>query len=399
MRPAVIYATHRPPLPLDGGSRIRVNRLITGLARHADVTLVTYADGPTFDDTSTSRDEVAASLPGVRIEFIHYAQPHPAGLRRHMFARSSASYGHHATAGLTAAIQRLCDERPSVLHLDDPGVGIAGEHVRATVKAFSPHNIEHRILYEISRDRPLLQRLPLEAEWRKIRAEEKRLYRACDLSLAVSEIDAASMRAMGAEHVVVVPNGADAGSPTPWQPPANGEPLRLLFVGTGNYWPYEIGIAWFVREAMPRLRADGPVVLDVVGAPPTNPVHGEGVTYHGRVPEVESFYEKTHALVIPVFQGSGTRLKVVEAAMLDRPIISTELGAEGLGVKAGQHYIGAEAVEQWVAATRVIREQPERVRAMTAAAAAKLEDLVWPRIGDALAELYASELAQRTGTR
>lgn len=386
-RPAVIFVTHRPPLPLDTGARIRAHRLALGLARTCDVTLVTYEDGPTFDETRTTRAEMETALPGVALELVPYQGSQPGGLRRHMLHRSSASYGHHHGSGMSEALTRLTQQRPSVLHLDDPGAGVAGEHVPAAVRVFAPHNVEYRIIKEIAEDRPPLQRLPLIAEWRKIRAEERRLYRASDICIAVSEIDAAEMRAHGARRVEIVPNGADAGETAAWAPPAPGEPMRLLFVGTGNYWPYALGLSWFVKEVMPRLEH---VRFDVVGAPPDDPVAGPGVTYHGRVPEVQSFYDNAHALVIPVFQGSGTRLKVVEAGVLGRPVVSTALGAEGLPVVAGEHFLRAEDPEQFVRAIERVRTDAQSTNAMIAKARGALEDFLWPRIADRLAELYST---------
>lgn len=391
-RPAVIFVTHRPPLPLDTGARIRAHRLATGLARRCDVTLVTYADGPTFDETTTTREELAQAMPGVQLHLVPYAGHPPAGLRRNLLGRDSASYGHHARSGLADALAELTARGPAVLHLDDPGAGIAGEHVRATVKAFAPHNVEHRIIKEIAEDRPALQRLPLIAEWRRIRREERRLYRACDLCVAVSEIDAAEMGAHGARRVEVVPNGADAAEASPWRPPAEHEPVRLLFVGTGSYWPYALGLSWFVREVMPRLRAAGPVHFDVVGAPPERPVTAPDVTYHGRVPEVQSFYDRAHALVIPVFQGSGTRLKVVEAGVLGRPVISTALGAEGLPVAPGRHYLRAEDPAGFADRVLALRRDADVVRGMIAEAQRALEPFLWPRIADGLAAVYEAAL-------
>lgn len=398
-RPRVIVATHRPPLPLDNGSRIRSHRLLTGLAERCRVTLVTFDGGPTYDDTSTSRAELEASLPGVEIELVQYAGNGPRGGRRQVLHRSSDSFGHYASAGMTDALARLAAREPSVLHLEDPGSGLSALPVRAAVRSFAPHNIEHRILRDVAAGLGPVRRLALEVEWRKVRLEERRIHRAVDLSIAVSEIDAAEMRAQGARRVEVVPNGADPAEPAPWSAPAAHEPLRLLFVGTGNYWPYELGIAWFVRDVLPRLRADGPVQLDVVGAPPGDPVQAPDVVYHGRVPEVQSFYVRAHALVIPVFQGSGTRLKVVEAAQLGRPVISTAVGAEGLPVEPDRHYLRAEDSEGFAAAARALRTQPERVREISLAARSALEAFVWPSISVRLAELLGEALDQRTSTR
>src|SRR5437763_1405406 len=186
-RPAVIIATHRPPLPLDNGSRIRTHRLATGLSESCDVTLVTYEAGPTYDDTSTTRAELEAALGDVRLELVPYGRPPPAGPRRHALHRSSATFGHFGSAGMQAVLTRLAAGGPAVLQLEDAGSGLAGLRVPAAVKAFAPHNVEYRIVREVARERPSAHRIPLELEWRKIRAEERRLYRACGVFLAVSD--------------------------------------------------------------------------------------------------------------------------------------------------------------------------------------------------------------------
>jgi glycosyltransferase involved in cell wall biosynthesis len=311
--------------------------------------------------------------------------------------RRSTSFGAYATPGLRGVLAGLLEQAPgAVLHLDDPGVGLAGAGLPAGLTAFAPHNVEARIVRELAGRWPPAHRPFWELEWRKIQAEERRLWRTCDLSLAVSEIDAATMRDGGARHVVLCPNGADPVEPPELRPPARGEALRLLFVGTAEFWPYELGIAWFVREALPLIRSQGETTFDVVGAPPLEPVAGEGVTYVGRVPEVRPFYAAAHALVIPIFQGSGTRLKAVEAAAMGRPIISTRLGVEGLPLREGEHYMAAETPEEVAAAAahlrRAFAEAPEEVARMTAAARLAVEDYFWPRIASRLADVYEAEL-------
>jgi glycosyltransferase involved in cell wall biosynthesis len=235
---------------------------------------------------------------------------------------------------MRAALTALISDRPgAILHLDDVGVGLAGRGLGPGRTVFAPHNVEHRIVREVAATRPLSHRSFLEVEWRKIAAEERLLWRGSDLCVAVSELDAAAMRAGGARRVEVCPNGTDPHPPLPPAAAARGVALRLLFVGSGAFWPYERGLQWFAQEVMPRLQAGGGATLDVVGERPPSPHRGPGIRYHGRVPDVRPFYERAHALVVPVFEGSGTRLKIIEAATLGRPVISTALGAEGLPVR------------------------------------------------------------------
>jgi polysaccharide biosynthesis protein PslH len=398
----LVFVTRRPPFPADTGARIRALRLAQGLSERFELTLVTFGDGPAYDSASASREDLERALPGARIELLPYGRRPPGGTRRNVLRRGSDTFGHYATPTLRAALGRLLAERPgAVLHLDDPGVALAGLGHPAPLTAFAPHNVEHRILRGLARRMPAAHRPFMELEWRKVAAEERRIWRAADLCVAVSEIDAATMRAGRAGAVVVCPNGSDAHDPLPPVPLRPGDPLRLLFVGSMRFWPYGYGISWFVREALPAIRAAaGPAVLDVVGEHDDDVVAAAEVTYHGRVESVLRHYADTHALVLPVFEGSGTRLKVVEAALLGRPIVSTALGVEGLPLPAGEAYLRAESGPEFADAARRLRAELESgdpaLEARCDAARAAVADLTWPRIAGELADRYE---AQTTSTR
>lgn len=193
--------------------------------------------------------------------------------------------------------------------------------------------------------------------------------------------------------VEVCPNGTDRVVQLPPRRRDPGEPFRMLFVGSASYRPYEVGLAWFVREVYPQLAAADDVRLDVVGHPPRRPVHAPGVSYLGRVDSVLPHYERAHVVIVPVFEGSGTRLKILEAMAYGRPVVSTALGAEGLPITPGDHYIAAEdargfAAELLALALRVRGD--ERVDALLARARLAVEPLFWDAIVPTLVRSYRS---------
>jgi glycosyltransferase involved in cell wall biosynthesis len=383
----LVFATHWPPWPLDNGARIRTARLAQGLSQSFDLTLVTFADGPVPNDARASRAELEALLPAARIELVADQPPEAHGASREIGRHESATWGAYATPGFRAALTGLLRERPgALLHLDSPGAGLAGLGLAPDRTIYAAHNIEHRIWRDVVPKRPPGQRPFLEVEWRKIELEETRCWRGADLCLAVSEVDADTMRAGGAQRVAVCPNGTDPHDPLPPASPAEDRPVRLLFVGVGSHWPYERGLAWLASEVMPIVQARWPVAFDVVGRPPADPVAGPQITYHGRVADVRPFYAAAHALVVPLFEGSGTRLKVIEAAFLGRPVISTTLGVQGLPLRAEEHYVRADTVAEWV--TAIERLRAGALAGMAERARAALRDLTWPRISAALAETY-----------
>jgi glycosyltransferase involved in cell wall biosynthesis len=212
------------------------------------------------------------------------------------------------------------------------------------------------------------------------------------------------MREGGAREVVVVPNGTDPVEPLPPPALAAGEPLRVLFVGLGNYWPNEHGIAWMVREVLPRLRARGVhVVFDVVGSPPDAPVHDQDVVYHGRVPDLREAYERAHVVVAPLFLGSGTRLKVVETMAWGRPLVSTSVGAEGLPVRPGDHYVCADDPDAFADAVAGLGARiaggDRGITTMLEAARTAVEPLFWPGIAARLGDVYDEAARSRSSPR
>ena len=389
----IVFAARKPPLPLTSGAAIRTHRLIHGLAQEFDVTLVTYDHHERSPDGRVGRDEIEAALPGVELVLVPGRGPG----KRHAQAlglarRRSWEWGRYELPGFAAALGREVERRrPAVAHFDDLGVARYGP-VSGVRSAFAPHNVEHRIVKGAADAASGLRKTFAAVDWRRVLREEARAWRDFDLTLAVSEVDAAAFRAGGARHVELVPNGADPVEALPPPRRAPGDPLRIVFVGAGHYQPYERGLAWFVTEVLPLVRQRMAAELDVVGSPPNRRVDAPGVTYRGRVPEVGPWYERAHAVVVPVFEGSGTRLKVVEAAAWGRPIISTTLGAEGLPLQHGEHWLRADDAPAFAAALAQVAAETEagapELDARLAAARAAITPLFWPAITRRLVEIY-----------
>ena len=282
------------------------------------------------------------------------------------------------------------------MHFDDLGVAQFGPFPGAA-NVYSSHNVEQRIVRLGAATGGLPRRLFNAVEGRKVPDEEGRVWRSMDISLAVSPVDAEEMRAGGARRVELCPNGTDPVSSLPMQTLAERSPVRVLFVGSGAYSPYERGLAWFVREVVPRVRARTPMRFEVVGQRPRRPITAEGVSYIGRVPTVAPSYESAHVVVVPVFEGSGTRLKLLEAVAYGRPVVSTRLGAEGLPVRAGEHYVEANDAEAFAAAVVDLADRWRHpdfdgLLRMLSQVREAIEPLFWPNIVARLVTLYRTEL-------
>ncbi len=167
-------------------------------------------------------------------------------------------------------------------------------------------------------------------------------------------------------------------------------------MGAGSYQPNEHGIAWFIENVFPHVRDAIPARLDVVGPPPNRPIQARGVTYRGYVPLLDDSYREADVVVVPIFFGSGTRGKVVEAMAYGRPVISTTIGAEGLQVAPGVHYVRADTAEEFIATladlgSRLQSPDPALTTMLDAGRAAA-ERHFWPTIVSDLVSMYRAKL-------
>jgi polysaccharide biosynthesis protein PslH len=402
VRPRLVFAACRGPYPLENGARIRTHHLLTGLSHAFETVFVTFEHHPHSPDGLCTKEELERLYPGVEVITVQGTGPAKRrGQALSLLRRRSWVWGRYRSNAFAAAVREAAvTSRPCIVHFDDLGAALSGPArggPARTISVYSAHNVERRIERLSARAGSAPRRLFCLIEALKVGAEERRVWRSMDLSLAVSPLDAEAISAGGARHVELCPNGAPSVERIPVRPRFDEEPLRLLFVGTGSYAPYRRGLAWFVREALPLIEERTPVLVEVVGDPPARAVKARSVRYVGRLPSVEPFYAASHGAVVPVFEGSGTRLNILEAMAYGRPVISTSLGAEGLPIVAGEHFLAADDPAAFAAAAArladwSLRPGDNAVDRMIESAREAVRPLVWPAITEQLVQLYRSEL-------
>lgn len=139
--------------------------------------------------------------------------------------------------------------------------------------------------------------------------------------------------------------------------------MHLLFLGTLSYPPNVDAAEHLIHDLLPELRKawHGPVQLRIVGRRP-----GPRIMALHRPPEVEvqadveditTAYDQTDIVVVPIRYGGGTRIKILEALTLGRPIVSTTIGAEGLDLRHGEDLLIADTPADFAqACVRIARD-------------------------------------------
>jgi glycosyltransferase involved in cell wall biosynthesis len=217
---------------------------------------------------------------------------------------------------------------------------------------------------------------------------EARVASGFNRSLLVSSDDERHLkRNAPALRTGVIANGVDCRRFRPLDEPTSR--VTLLFVGVLNYPPNSDAVSWFVANVLPEIERLCPEVrLCIAGLSPPPSILAlarDNIVVRGFVEELEPVYRESTIAVVPLRAGGGTRLKILEAMALGRPVVSTSIGCEGLGATSGEHLLIADSAEDFAAA--VVRALGNiDLRRRLAANARKLVEAhyCWNALGDKL---------------
>jgi glycosyltransferase involved in cell wall biosynthesis len=91
-----------------------------------------------------------------------------------------------------------------------------------------------------------------------------------------------------------------------------------------------------------------------------------GVELHADVADVRPFLWRCGMMAVPLRIGGGSRLKILEALAAECPVVSTKVGAEGLCLQPGKHFVQVDSVADMAAALIQCLRDPQPIRQMAA---------------------------------
>ena len=359
----ILLLTQVLPFPPDSGPKVKTWNVIKYLARHHEVTLVSFVRG----DQSAS----------VRHLQNYCREVHSVPIKRGMLR----DLKYLADSFLTRQpflmvrdrrdeMERLVDQLAAkvefdVAHADQLNMAQYASRVPAAHKVIDAHNalwLLYKRLWQTMQPGP--KKWLLNRDWRLLKKYEGRICREFDAVLAVSEEDRHALEeAAGQElDITIIPIAIDTDEVTPVNRQPQGD--RILHIGT-MYWPPNIdGILWFLHEVLPLIRIERPEVLfDIVGANPPKEIIAFGemnknVHVTGYVEDPSPYLESASLMVVPLRAGGGMRVKILNALGQGLPIVSTSLGCEGIAVQSGVHLVVADTPPDFASA--VIRLLDDR---------------------------------------
>ncbi len=208
------------------------------------------------------------------------------------------------------------------------------------------HNIEHKIWQRIAENcHNPIKRFYLNLLYRSLRRFEIGILNKMDGIVAITPVDARNFdRLSHSTNIISIPFGINLESlpKIPVQP----DEASLFHIGTMNWFPNEEGIKWMIDEVWPLIKKQLPVIeLHLAGRYMPEwllKLSIPRIIVEGEVPDVWEYMQRFSIMVVPLFSGSGIRIKIVEAMAAGKAIITTAVGAEGINYDNGQDLLIAK---------------------------------------------------------
>ncbi len=385
------------PHPPDSGKRIRTWELLRRLGRRFEIKLAYSDEGDTTEAAlDAMRAEEIETLAVPRRPLKKKGARFAWDLFRNLALPVPYMVMAHRTRALRAAIrEQVATWKPDVIHVEWTPLAANIPSDNRVPVCVSAHNVESDIWQRyLENETSFARRRYIAIQLKKVRAFERKALAEANAVTAVSENDGDRIREWaGQKHVTVVPNGVNATYFAP-DPNVDVQPHEILFVGSLDWRPNLDAVTWFLDEILEPLREREPrAVLQVVGrnAPQwlLDRVRSiDGVDVHGSVPDVRPFVARAAVCAVPLRIGGGSRLKICEALSMERPVVSTTVGAEGL--ELGDGIVRADGAQAFADALAETMANPAaaKARAMTGHMRV-MERYEWDRIAPIQAEVWS----------
>jgi polysaccharide biosynthesis protein PslH len=382
-------------LPLDKGGKLRTWHLMRHLAKHHDITYLSFAELNEPREHIDGMREVADPVYVVpRSDPPKRSVRFYADVARHLADPLPYAVGKYRSTAYAAEVRRLLETQPFNLVVCDflvPAVNLP-RRLPCPAVIFT-HNVEAEIWRRHAETKTgRLNRILFRSQHRRMLRFEGRTLAKFDGVLAVSDADrdtfATLYPELRRERIHVIPTGVDTDffTATPSSPTSRS----LVFTGSMDWLPNEDAMQFFCRDVLPLIRAEEPdATLSIVGRAPTPAVarlaHEHGIAVTGRVDDVRPYIADAAVYVVPIRIGGGTRLKIFEAMAMGRAVVSTSIGAEGLPVHDGTDVVIADNPRRFAAAVvRLMRDIDARRAVERSARALVLERYDWSAVAGEL---------------
>jgi len=347
----VLFISTKSPLPTNDGHSLRTFNLLKQIALEHSVHLLTFVKSQEEHNYTSQLKEFCLSVKMIdlpenrsKISFMKTVLFSLLKGKPFVVCKYDNPRMHSSIANV------LAHTRIDLVHLDMLPLGVYLKDVEGYKTILDEHNVESALLARrITAEPHIAGKIFFTIQQKWLEKFEKDTVANVNYIIACSELDTSMLRGFGASvPVATIPNGVDTDFFYS-RKEIQTENDSLIFVGGLNWYPNRDALQWFDEEILPIILKQNPkTCLHIIG----NLVrikwkHDENIICHGSIEDVRPLMARASAFVVPLRIGGGTRLKILNAMAMGKSVISTSIGAEGLGTSNGVDILIADEAKSF----------------------------------------------------
>ena len=377
----ILLLCNKSPFPPSEGGPMAMNSIVTGLleAGHTVKVMAFNSDKYHVDINSIPQDYREKT----KIEFIDIdLKINPTEAFKNLFSDESYHVKRFVSEAFRERLVKvLKKERYDVVQLEmiymAPYIETIRKYSKATI-VLRAHNVEHKIWERMAKKTFFFaKRWYLYHLARTLRNFEMSVLNNVDGIAAITMTDASFFRRVTATPVIDLPFGIDIDKFNPVF--EVGDTPTFYHIGSMNWMPNEEGIKWFLKNVWDQVQERIPnAKLYLAGRNMPKwltKTKKKNVIVVGEVPDAHTFVNEHNIAIVPLFSGSGMRIKIIESMALGKTVITTLVGAEGIQYSEFEDIIIADNVPKMVENICRLSQHPEEAEAIGLNARRLVEDV------------------------
>lgn len=397
----LIWLSHFIPFPPRGGAPQRSYHLLRETSRHHETILVAFnrpaVSAQSLEDYSAELRKFCASVEIWDLPFEWKGVRWWIGLLGNTMQTLPHSCEVYSSPGLLRRWDEILHAHPNALiHIDSSDLAAFVPAAHGHRILLNHHNCESAMAERRARVEPNpVKRFFLAGQAKRQAALERDLCSKVTVNAVVSREDGELLRLQcPSAHVHVVANGTDTDYFVP--EPEAARPNTLVFAGSLRWYPNVSALRFFRQRIWPRLKNEVPELeLILAGKTPVPEIEDwatsdSAITLVASPIDIRPWIAKGAVFVCPIIDGGGTRLKLLDAMSAGKAIVSTKVGAEGLGIENGKQAMITDSEDEFVEMTLTLLRDPSLQSSLARNAREYVQrHFSWDVVGNDLEAAYA----------
>lgn len=363
----ILQICHKPPFPAVDGGCIAIKTISEGLlARCQDLKI--------FSIVTPKHPFVPEAFPEQFLERTRFEAVYvDTGLNvvdafSALITQDSYNISRFFTPDVDTALIRILEsETFDIIHLES----LFTTPYIATIRRFSKakivlrsHNLEYIIWERMAAGSGnKLKKIYLKMLSQQLKKYEQQVMDQVDGIVAISNDDTERHKKLGLnQKVITVPFGIDLKKYEPAPVPAE---LAVFHLGSMDWMPNQEGLMWFLNAVWPKVLDKLPELKFYMAGRNIPPDFSRqvwpNVVIVGEVANAQDFMNSKAIMVVPLLSAGGIRVKIIEAMALEKAIISTSVGAEGIAYVSNSEILIADTAEKFAKAIIALAQNRKAV--------------------------------------